>query len=177
MNRLLDSLVSYAHASHFETPPERNASLEVALQAALENLRTDIEAASAKVEAEALPVVAVRELHLVQLLQNLIGNAIKYRGERQPRIFVSSAPMDNAWRIAVRDNGIGMNPESLPSIFEPFKRLHGDEVPGNGIGLATCKKIVEGYGGKIWVESKPGEGSSFFFTLPVGDGQAASAAD
>ena len=105
---------------------------------------------------------------MVQLLQNLIGNAIKYRGERAPRIHVSAEFEDNAWKLCVRDNGQGFDFTKSNFIFEPFTRLHGRDVPGNGIGLATCKRIVEISNGRIWAESDGTEkGAAFYVILPV----------
>jgi signal transduction histidine kinase len=107
---------------------------------------------------------------LVQLLQNLVGNAIKYRGEDAPRIHISAEWRERQWVLAVKDNGIGIAPEYSQQIFKIFKRLHGQDYPGTGIGLAICQRIVETYGGKIWVESD-GIGSCFYFTLPPAQGQ------
>jgi signal transduction histidine kinase len=103
---------------------------------------------------------------MIQLLQNLIGNAILYRGERPPRIRIETSRHDGYWEIAVKDNGIGIASEHHEQIFEIFKRLHGrHEYPGTGIGLAVCRKIVERHGGRIWVESQLGTGSAFRFTI------------
>jgi signal transduction histidine kinase len=98
---------------------------------------------------------------------------LKYRSQH-PRIHVSAEQRDGEWIIGVTDNGIGIDPAYAEQIFQPFKRLHGEEYPGSGIGLASCRKIVEGYGGRIWVETEPGRGSTFFFTMPVTEAQVAS---
>ncbi len=175
MSRLLEDLLNYAQASHFDPGDGANASMDRALGAALENLRGDIEANHAVVTADDLPVVPVYDAHLVQLLQNLIGNALKYRSDAEPRVEVSCEQTESGWQIQVRDNGIGIEPSYKEEIFKPFKRLHGEERPGSGIGLATCQKIVSGYGGRIWVESVPGMGSTFFFTIPLQTQVAAAA--
>jgi light-regulated signal transduction histidine kinase (bacteriophytochrome) len=114
-----------------------------------------------------LPEVMADPIQLSQLLQNLIGNAIKFRGENKPLIHISAKRKKKEWVITVSDNGIGIPAEYTEKIFEMFQRLHNKkEYPGTGIGLATCKKIVERHGGRIWVESNPGRGSTFYFTLP-----------
>jgi light-regulated signal transduction histidine kinase (bacteriophytochrome) len=112
-------------------------------------------------------MVCVDATQLVQLFQNLIGNAIKFCSEQTPQVHISAARQDNAWRFAVADNGIGIEPQYAERIFQIFQRLHNrDKYPGTGIGLAICKKIIERHGGKIWVESELGAGSTFYFTIP-----------
>lgn len=174
MDSLLNDLVNYARASHFELGPGQ-ASMDSALRTALANLQADIEASNAVVTAGELPVLPVHELHLVQLLQNLIGNAVKYRSEDAPRIGVTCNKNESDWVVQVSDNGLGIGAEYVDVIFKPFKRLHGEDRPGNGIGLATCEKILGVYGGRIWVESTPGEGSTFCFTIPIGESPADTA--
>ncbi len=112
-----------------------------------------------------LPTIQGDATRLGQVLQNLIGNALKFRGDTPPRIHVSVVKEEDHWRFAVRDNGIGIDPQHTGKLFQVFQRAHGTEYRGTGIGLAICKKIVEQHGGRIWVESKPGEGSIFHFTV------------
>jgi PAS domain S-box-containing protein len=167
MKKLLDDLLAFARASHFDESTAPPVSLEGPFQEALENLKVEIERTGAKVTSEPLPVVGIQETHALQLFQNLIGNGIKYHGEEAPRIHIRTEQKNGEWVIAVADNGIGLEPEYLDQIFKPFKRFHSDEYPGSGIGLATCRKIVKGYDGRIWAESVPGKGSTFYVALPL----------
>ena len=107
------------------------------------------------------------EVMLTQLFQNLIGNSIKYRSEAAPTIHIAAARTAEGWLFSVRDNGIGIDPADADFVFGMFKRLHGKEIPGTGIGLALCKKVVERHGGRIWVESEAGRGAVFKFTIPT----------
>jgi PAS domain S-box-containing protein len=144
--------------------------LDRVLGRALANLQAAVEETGASVSADPLPTVVGDPVQLGQLLQNLVGNAVKFRGESPPRVHVSAERVGGEWRLGVHDNGIGIEPEYAERIFVIFQRLHGrDEYPGTGIGLAICKKIVERHGGRIWVESRPGRGSTFYFTLPARD--------
>jgi light-regulated signal transduction histidine kinase (bacteriophytochrome) len=138
------------------------------LQIVILNLQGAIEASGARVTWGSLPMLAVDDVHLVQLFQNLIGNAIKYRGEQPPVVHVTADRDEAMWKVCVQDNGIGVDPRFAGQIFGIFRRLHrNDEYSGTGIGLAICQKIVNRYGGRIWVESTGlGEGSTFCFTLP-----------
>jgi len=128
-----------------------------------------IEETRGKVEAGALPMVVGDSRQLTQLFQNLIGNALKFRKpDEPPRVEVQAEPDGDFWRISIRDHGIGLDPKFSERVFVIFQRLHSrDEYEGTGLGLAICKKIVERHGGRIWVESKEGEGATFFFTLPA----------
>jgi len=138
-----------------------------ALRRALINLRAAIEESGAAVTHDPLPVVRGDDSQLAQLFQNLIGNALKFRSASVPRIHVSAREDKDHWEFAVRDNGIGIDPQYFERIFMVFQRLHNkDEYPGTGIGLAICKKVVDRHGGRIWVESEPGKGTAFRFTLP-----------
>ncbi len=114
-----------------------------------------------------LPTITSNPVELTQVFQNLIGNAIKFKGERKPEIHVGAQRQAGGWLFTVRDNGIGIDPQFAERIFMIFQRLHTrEQYPGTGIGLAICKKVVERHGGRIWVESQPGTGSTFCFTIP-----------
>jgi len=176
MRRLLEDLLAYAQASHFEMVEDERTAMDKALEKVLENLRSDIENTRAVVTAGPLPVVAASETHVVQLLQNLIGNALKYRSEATPDVRIASDRTNTECVIRVSDNGIGIEAQYAKEIFKPFKRLHGEDRPGSGIGLATCQKIVSGYGGRIWMESQPGKGSTFYISLPPAEAAAANGA-
>ena len=143
------------------------------LENALANLEASIKDSKAEVTFDEMPTVLGDEVQLTQVFQNLIGNGIKYRGEATPQIHVSAKKQDSEWIFGVRDNGIGIDPKYKDRIFGIFKRLHGKELPGTGMGLAICKKIVERHGGRIWVDSQPGEGAIFQFTLPMSAEQRA----
>jgi light-regulated signal transduction histidine kinase (bacteriophytochrome) len=146
----------------------KSISSEVVLAHALSNLKTGIEQSGAVVTRDPLPVVTGDNSQLVQLFQNLIGNAIKFHKEGAPRIHVSAHQQGNEWVFSVADTGIGIAPESFARIFLIFQRLNDrKQYPGTGIGLAICKKVVERHGGEIWAKSEPGMGSTFYFTLPV----------
>ena len=141
------------------------------MEKVLLNLQASIEQNGASITWRNLPTVRAHEVRLVQLFQNLVGNAIKYRRAEPPAIHVSAERRDSDWLFSVQDNGIGIKPDYAQQIFGIFKRLHGNTYPGTGIGLAICQRIVENYGGRIWVESKLGAGSLFRFTLPRGNGK------
>ena len=137
------------------------------LQHALSSLAEAIRESGAAVTYDPLPEVYMGEAHLQQVFQNLIGNALKYRKEEPPRIHISAAHQGAGWRFSVQDNGIGIDPQYKEKIFGVFKRLHRDQkYSGTGIGLAICQRVVERYGGRIWVESAPGKGATFYFTVP-----------
>ncbi|HTN23005.1 MAG TPA: ATP-binding protein [Solirubrobacteraceae bacterium] len=134
---------------------------------ALERLAGAIEETGARIEVGEMPIVLADRGNLCRVFQNLVGNAVKFTGEDGPVVRVEAEPEGGFWRFAVRDNGIGMKPEHTTRIFEPFQRLHGEEdYAGTGIGLAVCERIVDQHGGRIWVQSTPGEGSVFYFTVP-----------
>jgi signal transduction histidine kinase len=144
-----------------------SVNLSDALNGALANLKTLIEESHAAVTSSPLPVVTADLSQMTQLLQNLVANAVKFHGPRHPEIHLGARRLERAWEISVRDNGIGIDPQYFDRIFLIFQRLHTrTQYKGTGIGLAVCKKIVERHGGKIWVESVPGKGSTFYFTIP-----------
>jgi light-regulated signal transduction histidine kinase (bacteriophytochrome) len=137
------------------------------LERVTRSLEVAIAESGAAITHDPLPTVVGDPVGLGQLLQNLVGNAVKFHGEESPEIHISAQRQERAWLFAVRDNGIGIAPEYQDRIFVLFQRLHGrDEYTGTGIGLAICKKIVERHGGNLWVESTPGGGSTFLFTIP-----------
>ncbi len=187
MESLIKDLLAYAKVNS-SVHPFRPVSCNTVLAIALSNLGRAIGESAAVITSDDLPSVTGEETQLIQLFQNIIGNAIKYREDRPPRIHISARSLGDAevnsrdtishstlrtsysktgWLISISDNGIGIDPAYSERIFEIFYRLHqGEEYPGTGIGLAVCRKIVERHGGRIWVESEPGRGATFFFTIP-----------
>lgn len=166
MQGMIEDLLRYSRVGSRGAEFE-HADLNEVFDEALANLTASIEEADAEIEHDDLPSLMVDRGQMVQLFQNLIGNAIKFSGDARPRISVSAESRNGSWVIAVKDNGIGIADDQIERIFAIFQRLHGpDDYPGTGIGLAICKKIVERHGGSIWVESSPGEGSTFFVSLP-----------
>ncbi len=166
MDELIGSLLRYATATEPDPGGETAIPLDDAVDRALSNLRLVIKETRAEITSGPLPTVTGYPAQLVQVLQNLISNAIKYRKpDTAPRIHVSAIEKPQEWILSVTDNGIGVAPEYQAQIFTPLKRLHGREIPGFGIGLATCRKVVEHHGGRMWIESTPGSGSTFHFTL------------
>jgi PAS domain S-box-containing protein len=165
MKQLIEDLLAYSRVGT-RGKEFRPVELDVPLKKAITNLRAAIEESGAAVTWDPLPTVSADELQLAQLFQNLIGNALKFRGQSVPRVHVSAVEKENEHEISVADNGIGIEPQYFERIFMVFQRLHtmGD-YPGTGIGLAICKKVVERHGGRIWVTSTPGEGSQFHFSL------------
>ena len=172
MQRLIQDLLTYSRAGTNGTALRKILS-ENALKEAIENLRATIEESGAVVTHDQLPAITTDGTQLAQVFQNLIGNAIKYRGAEVPHVHVSAMNNGaNEWIFSVRDNGLGIDPQYFERIFIIFQRLHGPtEFKGTGIGLAICKKVLEGLGGRIWVESQPKNGSTFYFALPEGDGK------
>jgi light-regulated signal transduction histidine kinase (bacteriophytochrome) len=168
MSALLDDLLSFTSLK--AQVKLQRIGLRRAAERAIQNLDKIIRESSATVDLDPLPMVDGHPNHLMQLFQNLIGNAIKYRSEEPPRIHIAVERLGTECIIKVKDNGIGIPPEYREHVFGLFKRLHGREIPGTGIGLAICKKIVEGMGGRIWVEPNGDQGSAFCFSVtPVND--------
>ena len=166
MQGFIQDILQYSRVGTHGRPFERLNMGRVVRQA-LDNLRVAIEEKGAQVVCGELPELDADPVQLGQLFQNLIGNALKFSGTDAVRIEIAAAWRDGEWEFVVRDNGIGIEPENLERIFVIFQRLHTrQEYHGSGIGLAICKRIVERHGGRIWVESQPGKGSAFYFTLP-----------
>ncbi len=166
MRALLADLLSYSAAAAELPEPTGMVNLNQVFATVMQDLQPAIVESGASVTGDELPSVSGHGTHFVQLLQNLIGNALKYRALELPRIHVAVAKMHDEWRFSVADNGIGIAPEYHQTIFGVFKRLQGKEIPGTGIGLAICQRVAERYGGRIWVESELGKGATFYFTLP-----------
>ncbi len=165
MRQLIQALLAYTRvgSKDLDLVP---TDLETVLACTLRNLQAALTEAAVEVTHEPLPTITADETQLGLLLQNLIGNAIKFRRGGRPTVHLAAHRDGPHWRVAVRDNGIGLDPQHSERIFQIFQRLHTrSEYPGTGIGLAICKKIVERHGGRIWVESTPGEGATFFFTI------------
>ncbi len=167
MSQLINDLLEYSRVQAKRREFEK-VDLNKALEVAVSNLRQSIQESGASIARDELPVISGDPTQLAQLFQNLLGNAIKFRRkEITPHVHVGCRRNRTQWIVSVRDNGIGIDPKYLERIFVIFQRLHGQkEYPGTGIGLAICKKIVEQHGGKIWVESKPQEGATFYCSFP-----------
>lgn len=169
MSQLLKDLLAYSQAGRPDrTNPELTAAVNV-LEWAIMNVDRLAKETGASITHDPLPIVEADPLQLSQVFQNLLGNAIKFRGDQPPAIHVSAERVDSGYQFSVKDNGIGVDPEHHERIFGVFKRLHGKDVPGSGIGLAICRKIIESHGGRIWIESKLGAGVNIKFTLPAHD--------
>lgn len=167
MTNLIDDLLEYSHAGK-KREAHTFVDCNEVYRTVVGNLAVAIQESHADISCDLLPTVFADEKELGQLFQNLISNAIKYRHKRNPKIHIHCAAVDSEWRFSLRDNGIGIAPGEREQIFVVFRRLHNQgQYEGTGIGLAICKKIIEAHEGKIWVDSKEGEGSTFYFTLPV----------
>ncbi len=169
MERLIGDLLEYCRAST-QARPFHVVDSSAALDTALKNLAGPLRSKGVLVTRDSLPEIPADPTQIGQLFQNLVGNAIKFCRRETPRVHVSAVRRGPEYLFSVRDNGIGIAPEHADDIFVAFRRLNdGDEFPGTGLGLATCARIVDRHRGRIWVESKPGEGSTFHFTIPDGE--------
>ncbi len=167
MQQLINDLLAYSRVGTRGKPPVPT-SFERVFSEAMSNLKIAVEESGAVVTHDELPTEVADEMQMVQLFQNLIGNAIKFKSQEAPRIHVSARAEEDEWIFSVKDNGIGIDPQFFDRIFTIFQRLHGrGEYPGTGIGLTVSKKIVERHGGRIWLESEPGSGTTFYFTIPM----------
>ncbi len=166
MQQLISDLLAFSRVGTRGKPPVVMES-QAAYDDAVTNLALAIEESGAEVSADSLPAITGDHIQIVQLLQNLIGNGVKFHGQRTPKVHVAAEPRDGEWLFSVADNGIGIDAQYYERIFVIFQRLQGrQEFPGTGIGLALCKKIVARHHGRIWVESEPGHGTTFYFTIP-----------
>ena len=166
MQSLIADLLTYSRANSRELELRTTDCNEV-VQDSLRNLAATIESAGAAVESGSLPKITADPVQLAQVFQNLISNAVKFRSEQRPHVRIGAAERKEDWLFSVRDNGIGIEPQHRERVFGIFQRLHTQQAyPGTGIGLAVCKTVVERHGGRIWVESQPGAGTTFWFTLP-----------
>ena len=169
MQTLIDDVLTYSKVD-VQAAEMSLTNAQNALERALVNLRRRVTETQADITWEPLPTVMADSTQLMQVFQNLIGNAIKFRGQQPPKIQITAKRLEDAWLFSVQDNGIGIDPQFSERIFVIFQRLHTrDEYTGTGMGLAICKKIIDGHRGQIWVESQLGQGATFFFTLPLGD--------
>jgi PAS domain S-box-containing protein len=172
MQQLIADLLAYSRVGS-RGRPFAPVDGEALFARALADVKLVVEQNGAVITHDPLPTVMGDESQLGQLFQNLLTNALKFRGSDAPRVHIAAERDGDAWRFAVRDNGIGIAPEHAERIFVIFQRLHTTtEYPGTGIGLAICKRIVERHGGRLWVESGPGKGATFYFTIPTGPGTA-----
>jgi two-component system, sensor histidine kinase and response regulator len=168
MSELIEGVLLFSRTLH-EGFEAENLPAGEALQAALAELELLLRESGGRVDAGPLPVVRANRAALTRVFANLISNSIKYGGETPAEISITAECAGGICTFTVKDNGIGIDPRYHDTIFEPFKRLHGKDVSGVGIGLSLCRKIIEGHGGRIWVESEAGKGSTFLFTLPAGE--------
>ena len=166
MKILIQDLLSFAKAGT-TVANFRPVEADMLLEQALSNLEVAIEESEARITSDPLPEVVADGSLLVDVFQNLIGNAIKFHRDKPPRVHVSAKEQDSSWVFSVRDNGIGIDPGHSQRIFQIFERLHAsDQYPGTGVGLAIAQKVVERHGGSIWFESQIGAGTTFYFSIP-----------
>ena len=166
MQNLIQDLLAYSRVTT-KGNEFKNIKMEEALEQALVNLKISIEENNAIITHDSLPIITADYSQMIQLLQNLIGNSIKYRSDKNPEIHISAQEKDTHWIFSVEDNGIGIDSKYSDQVFQIFKRLHtNEEYKGTGIGLAITKRIIERHNGRIWVESELSKGSKFYFTIP-----------
>jgi light-regulated signal transduction histidine kinase (bacteriophytochrome) len=171
MQALIDGLLALSRTGPIRMFRQAAVDANQVLESTLATIKATLDEHGASVEYEDLPVVNGDPAQIAQVFQNLVSNAVKYRRDSEPpRIRVSAERQGSMWRFAFNDNGQGFRSEYQDHIFQPFKRLHGPEIPGTGIGLALCKRIVERHGGRIWADATPGGGATFYFTLPEAAG-------
>ena len=173
MEQLIRDLLSYSRAIHSAVAAEPVDSAET-LRTAMLNLEPAIAETGASIEYRDLPVLLVDRVWLTEVFQNLLSNALKYRSAEPPRISIGAVERDGQWVFSVADNGIGIHANYHESVFWPFKRLHSKRYPGTGVGLAICRQIVERLGGRIWVDSQPDHGATFYFSIPAAPVPAAA---
>lgn len=164
MNRLIEDILEYSRVGRSHRPVQP-VEMQSVLAQATANLEAAIREHAAVIEVDSLPTIVGDQTQLVQLLQNLIDNGIKFHRDETPRVRITASRVADDWRFAVEDNGIGIAEEDFEQIFRTFRRLHGREYPGTGIGLAVCRKIVERHKGRIWPVSTLGQGTTFYFTI------------
>jgi two-component system, chemotaxis family, sensor kinase Cph1 len=167
MQKLLQGLAEFIHAAADDVAHKSLLRLDLPLRQAILNLNPDIKASGANITFSNLPSIAGDFDSLQLLFKHLLQNAILFRAEPAPQIVLNAVQSTAEWTIEVRDNGRGIAPEFADRVFEPYARLQGNAIPGNGLGLSVCRAIVEKHGGKLWLKSAVGQGSSFFFTLPA----------
>jgi light-regulated signal transduction histidine kinase (bacteriophytochrome) len=167
MHAMITDLLEYSRVATAAAEALPACNAKSSLQEAVWNLQTTIRETEATITSDELPEIRYHPQQLTLLFQNLIGNALKYRRAEPPRVYVSAESHHGNWIFSIRDNGIGFRTQDAERIFDVFKRLHGHEYPGTGIGLAICARTVELHGGRIWAESEVGKGSTFFFTVPT----------
>ncbi len=164
MNRLIEDILEYSRLGRSSRPPQP-VDVQAVLTQAVANLEGSIRERAASIEVATMPTVVGDQTQLVQLFQNLIDNGIKFHREDPPKVLVAASQIADGWQFTVKDNGVGIAEEYFEQIFRTFCRLHGREIPGTGIGLAICKKIVERHRGRIWPVSTVGQGTTFYFTI------------
>ncbi len=169
MDAVLNGLGEYATAAAASRYSFNTFSSELALRSALDGLQREIGESGATVTLGSLPPVFGDLNRLTTVFRILLRNAFTYRGAAPPRVYVQAVQNPRSWLFSVEDNGLGIDPKYWDRLFIPFRRLHGADKPGVGLGLSICKKILDAHRGNIWLESVPGRGATFFFTLPAED--------